>query len=247
MTTQGENRPFDIGCTIGRAFALIGRYPIKVMGLALLIGAGPTRALYYVLSTDQPTRGSIILHSLAEIIAALLIQTVLAGLLIGSATRQDAGIGPGARRLPSLIGAGLLNGIGSVIAMICLLIPYLFVLTRWSVVGAVLGNENRGISEAFGRSSELTEGVRWRIFGLILLSAVGQALLLMVGMLLVTPFTGTLVAGQEFTLNPFALTMRLAIETCTIGFGAALQCALYVALRERRDGPKTDQLTEIFA
>lgn len=247
MDQHAENRPLEIGSTIANAFGLIGKHPIKVIGLAFLIGGLPTRALYYGLLTDQPTRGTLILSSFAEMMVGILIQTVLAGLLVGSVTRQGTGMGSGLRRLPHLIAVGVLNGIGSIIALLCLLIPYLFVLTRWSVVGAVIANEDLGISEAFGRSSELTEGVRLRVFGLILLSGIGQALFVFAGLLLVAPVTGMNVAMQDFSMNPAALTMRLIVETCTIGFAAALQCTLYKTLMERREGPVSDRLREIFA
>ena len=68
-----------------------------------------------------------------------------------------------------------------------------------------------------------------------------------VGLLLVAPVTGMTTALQDFPSNPVALAMRTFVETCTIGFAAALQCTLYVALRESREGPMSDYLTEIFA
>jgi len=247
MEQQAGNRSLEIGGTIANAFGLMRQYPIKVIGLAFLLGAVPTRALYFGLSGLTDDTGSAALTSFAVMFVGLVIQVVLAGLLVGSATQQEAGIGSGLHRLPQLIVGGLLNALGSCIALICLLIPYLFVLTRWSVVGAVLANEDRGISEAFGRSSELTEGVRLRIFGLIMLSGIGQILFVMVGLLLVAPVTGMTTALQDFPSNPVALAMRTFVETCTIGFAAALQCTLYVALRESREGPMSDYLTEIFA
>ena len=247
MEQQNENRKLELGSTIGSAFALIRDFPIKVIGLAFVLGAVPTRALYYGLSGVTNDAGSTVLTSVAVLFVGLVIQVVLAGLLVGSATQQEAGIGSGLHRLPQLIVGGLLNALGSCIALMCLLIPYLFVLTRWSVVGAVLANEDRGISEAFGRSSELTEGVRLRIFGLIVLSGIGQILFVTIGLLLVAPVTGMATALQDFSSNPVALAMQTFVKTCTIGFAAALQCALYVALRESREGPMSDRLTEIFA
>ena len=247
MEQQNENRKLELGSTIGSAFALIRDFPIKVIGLAFVLGAVPTRALYYGLSGVTNDAGSTVLTSVAVLLVGLVIQVVLAGLLVGSAAHQEAGIGSGLRRLPQLIVGGLLNALGSCIALMCLLIPYLFVMTRWSVVGAVLANEDRGISEAFGRSSELTEGVRLHIFGLIVLSGIGQILFVTIGLLLVAPVTGMATALQDFSSNPVALAMRTFVETCTIGFAAALQCALYVALRESREGPMSDYLTEIFA
>jgi len=128
-----------------------------------------------------------------------------------------------------------------------LLVPYFFVATRWSVVGAVVASEEVGINAAFGRSSDLTDGVRLRILGLLMVSGVAQILLFALFVALLVPITGVAVALQDFTLQPAAFAMRLLWETLTIGFSAVLQCALYVALRERREGPVTSHLSEIFA
>jgi hypothetical protein len=149
--------------------------------------------------------------------------------------------------LPQLFAAGLLAAAGSIIALLCLLVPYLFLITRWSVVGPVVASENISVNQAFGRSSQLSEDARLRILGILVLAGVGESLLLMASMLLLAPFLGVEAAVQEFSLQPAALTMRILIQTLTIGFTGALHCALYVQLRERREGPLTDQLAEIFA
>ncbi len=240
-------RSLEAGHAIGRAFALIQRFPLQVFGVALLAGAVPTRALYYGISLQQARGLPDFAGTFEGIFVSLLLQTIVAGLLVSSAISGEPGLGTGPRRLPRLFLAGLLNAIGSIVAMICLLFPYFFLLTRWSVVGAVTASEDIGISTAFGRSSELTEGARLRIFGLLITSGVCQMLLLVLGMVVLIPVTGATAATQDFSWQPAAFAMRLVLETLMFALSGALQCALYVALRERRDGPFADRLSEIFA
>jgi hypothetical protein len=237
----------DVGVTIGRAFALIGQYPIKIFGVALIAGAIPLRMTDYAMSGHTAQGIPAGINALPTFLVSIIIHTVVAGLLIGSTTGRDAGIGSGMRRLPQLFAAGLLAAAGSIIALLCLLVPYLFLITRWSVVGPVVASENISVNQAFGRSSQLSEDARLRILGILVLAGVGESLLLMASMLLLAPFLGVEAAVQEFSLQPAALTMRILIQTLTIGFTGALHCALYVQLRERREGPLTDQLAEIFA
>lgn len=247
MEQQGNLRPLDVGVTISQAFALVGRYPVKIFGAALIAGAIPLRVISYVMSGYTAPGIPAGINSLPAFFASIMIHTVVAGLLVGSAVDQDTGRGSGLRRLPQLFAAGLLAAVGSIIALLCLLIPYLFLITRWSVVGPVVASENISINQAFGRSSQLSEGARLRILGIIVLAGVGESLLVIAGMLLVAAFSGVETALQEFSLQPAAMTMRIAVQTLTIGFTGALHCALYVQLKERREGPRADQLREIFA
>lgn len=247
MEQQRNLRPLDVGGTIGRAFALVGQYPVKIFGVALIAGAIPLRMISYAMSGHTAQGVPAGIYTLPSFFGAIVIHTVVAGLLVGSATDQQLGIGSGLRRLPQVFAAGLLAAAGSVIALLCLLVPYIFLITRWSVVGPVVASENISVNQAFGRSSQLSEGARLRILGILLLVGVGGSLLVMASMVALAPFLGVETAIQEFSLQPVALTMRILVQTLTIGFMGALQCTLYAQLREQREGPLTDQLSEIFA
>jgi hypothetical protein len=68
-------------------------------------------------------------------------------------------------RLPALIVAGLLASIGIGIGLIVLIVPGLYLLTRWAVIVPVIVVEGRRAGEAFSRSSQLTAGHRWTVLG----------------------------------------------------------------------------------
>lgn len=84
-------------------------------------------------------------------------------------------------RLPSLIATGLLAGLGIAVGLFFLLLPGLFLLTRWIVIIPVVVIEKASAGETFGRSSRLVRGSGWDVFGLLLitflLTAVAQGIL----------------------------------------------------------------------
>jgi hypothetical protein len=70
-------------------------------------------------------------------------------------------------RLPALIAAGIVAGIAIVIGLILLIVPGLFLITIWSMLGAVIVLEGRSAGESFGRSREIVRGNGWPVFGLL--------------------------------------------------------------------------------
>lgn len=75
-------------------------------------------------------------------------------------------------RLGALILAGLLASIGIVIGVILLIIPGLYLLTRWSLIAPALIIENLSARESFTRSHHLVRGTAWPVFGLLVLFVV---------------------------------------------------------------------------
>ncbi len=79
-------------------------------------------------------------------------------------------------RLPTLIAAGVLAGIGIVLGLILLIVPGLYLLTRWALIAPVIVLERRSAGEAFSRSAEIVRGNGWSVFGLIVMTIIGAAL-----------------------------------------------------------------------
>jgi hypothetical protein len=68
-------------------------------------------------------------------------------------------------RLPALISAGILATLGIIVGLILLIVPGLFLLTRWALIPAVIVIEKRRAGDSFDRSWELTRGHGWTVFG----------------------------------------------------------------------------------
>jgi hypothetical protein len=81
----------------------------------------------------------------------------------------------------TLIGAGLLAGLGVAIGLVLLIVPGLILLTWWCLIVPVIVLEGKRVGESFGRSRELVRGHGWTVFGVViltfLLSAIASGLI----------------------------------------------------------------------
>src|SRR5262245_42341566 len=84
-------------------------------------------------------------------------------------------------RLPALIAAGIVAAIGVALGLVLLIVPGLYLLTRWALIPAVIVIEKLGAGDAFNRSWQLTRGYGWSVFGSLLVAfllyAIAQAIL----------------------------------------------------------------------
>lgn len=76
-----------------------------------------------------------------------------------------------------MIGLGLVQGLGIGLGFLLLLVPGIILSVNWSLTGPVRVIEGAPVSGSFGRSTRLTEGYRWTIFGLALLLGVVNGVL----------------------------------------------------------------------
>ena len=73
-------------------------------------------------------------------------------------------------RVWTLLGAGLLAGLGIVLGLLLLIVPGLVLLTWWSLISPVIVLEGKGAIESFGRSRELVRGQGWSVFAVVILA-----------------------------------------------------------------------------
>ena len=134
-----------------------------VLGLVTLLLAAVLGAL------------GIILGALISIVGAFWLQGALVTAVQDVRDgRQDLSIGETFRkvqpRLPAIIIAGLLAGLGIALGFILLIIPGLVLLTIWSMIVPSIVLEGKSAGESFGRSRELVRGNGWNVFGVIVIT-----------------------------------------------------------------------------
>jgi uncharacterized membrane protein len=133
--------------------------------------------------------------------------------------------------------------------MILLIVPGIMLYIRWSVAAPALVEERIGVFDALGRSSDLTDGARWKIFGLELVALVGYWMFSgAVAAILFSMYGGMegmrATAATGFPLTYYAISA--VSSTITSAVWGVIQTALYVELRNWKDGPPTDALAEVF-
>jgi hypothetical protein len=70
----------------------------------------------------------------------------------------------------TLLGAGILAGLGIAVGLVLLIVPGLVLLTWWSLIGPAIVLEGKGVMDAFGRSRELVRGYGWSVFTVVILT-----------------------------------------------------------------------------
>lgn len=265
MTMASYDRPasFRIGRVFGDTFSVLGRNFGLCIGLAVIFSGIPT-FLYQLWTGSQvdvallsaetgaappPAVGAtfalagvvffIIYMVLASILQAALVRATIEDLNGQRPTFGDA-LGRGIAVLLPIIGLSILMYLAIGIGFALLIIPGIYLLVRWSAAVPALVHEGLGVFESMKRSSELTKGSRWRIFGLFVILIIAVwALQLALGLLALTiiPILGTVLAT--------ALVAVLSAVTSVIA--SIAMAVAYVELRYVKEGTDVQQLAEIFA
>jgi hypothetical protein len=153
-------------------------------------------------------------------------------------------------RFGRLIGASILAGIIIGFGMLLLVIPGLIFFTWYALVAQVVVVENRGGGDALARSKQLTEGYRWRVFGVIFVVGLVIGLMqLAIGLALtvVTGPTYEVILGRPGTFelpkivyHPGAMVVHtivnFLVQVVLGAYSAICVTLLYFDLRIRKEG-----------
>jgi hypothetical protein len=259
-----EDRTVSIGRVFQRAFSAIALNPLVIIGLALVVGAIPGLLMTYVFvqsglttpATLQPANfspGRIIgvglISALLSMVIAALVQGAMTRAVVSANEGQRATFGQslstGFRAALPLIGLSILYAIGVGFGFVLLIVPGVILLLMWAVAVPSLVIERTGIMAAFGRSSELTKGSRWKILGLFLVLVVTYWLCsLVLGIVGLSMYgANTSAAG----LSVGNLIGSIILGTIFNVLWGAIQPSLYVELREAKEGTSMGNLEQVFA
>lgn len=258
-----DDRSVSIGRIFSRAFGTIGSNPVATLGIAFLFGALPSLLLAYVVQTAGTETfaalGSVGVVALAifSAVIAIMLAMITQGALVRATTAYSEGrkasLGESAMAGLSvavpLFLLGLVSAIGIALGFLLIIVPGIILYVMWSVAAPALVEERLGPIEALGRSSDLTSGARWKIFGLTLVIVVlywmFSALVVMLGALWyggLADFAVSAAGGMPIGY----LVVNAIAGTVTSAVWGVIQTSLYVELRDWKDGPQTEALAEIF-
>jgi uncharacterized membrane protein len=140
---------------------------------------------------------------------------------------------------------GIILGIGVIIGTSLLIVPGVVIYIFWAVAPSAAANERDGVFLALSRSQELSEGARWKIFGITLVVLGISILLAIVGDLLslLLMMQGNLPGGAGIALGRLVRGGFGAIANTIWG---AVMASLYVELIEWKEGGSVEALEQIF-
>jgi hypothetical protein len=248
--TGDPNFRVDVGSVLARTLSVWGRnlVPFCLVGLVVyspvLLGLGAIAAS----GTSMPL-GQKMFDLLSNILTMILTGGITYGVfseLRGQRPEVGDVLRLGLSRLGTVWLTGLLAGLGMGLGFCALIIPGLVLLARWWVAVPVAVIETPGASAAITRSTELTEGNRWRIFAVAVVIGFlqfGAALVLAVAIASL-PGAKSAAAADELTAWAQALQELALIPVLTLA--AVAPAIAYHDLRIGKEGADIEELLSVF-
>lgn len=253
----------SIARVFARAVAVVRAYPVPVFGVTFGIGVLPALVLDLagvsmatIATGKAAATGGGLIAGIGGIVSILFWLVALGALLtivLTAADRRTPDIGAAVRiglaRCLPLLGVSILYWFGVSLASVLLLVPGIMLAVAWSVALCVIVAEPTGVFGAFSRSRDMTRGVRWRVFGVMLVVFAAYVLMAAVGGAVGFATAGAASAGGAAPVPlSFATQVGVALlnGVLTIGMIATLG-SLYVELRDWTDGPDRNDLADVFA
>ncbi|MEX1140924.1 MAG: hypothetical protein WEB79_01270 [Thermoleophilaceae bacterium] len=226
------DRKLDVGETLGQAFSIYGAQAAVLLPVAF--------GLFLLVAVVNGLLAGTIALVPVGIAIGVVATTLYQGMVVELASdvqdgRRDSSVGDLVKAVApvvlTLIGAGLLAGIGIGIGFLLLIVPGLFLATIWSVIAPSIVVERHGVLSAFGRSRELVRGHGWRVFGVIVSIAVI--------ILVVRVVFGAIAVGIDDAAG-VRIAFDIVASTITAPIAALAAAVMYFRLRALYEGASTD-------
>ena len=169
---------FRIGQVLNRSFTLLSRN-FLIFFVVTAVAALPNVLISQSAGRDfsGASAGWIGLSTILTVVLQMVSQAVVLYGAFQDMRGRPFDLGEALRvalgRLLPIIGVAICVSIGVFIGTLLLVIPGLILMTMWYVATPVCVVEQKGPLASMGRSSDLTKGHRWKIFGMILLVIIG--------------------------------------------------------------------------
>lgn len=140
--------------------------------------------------------------------------------------------------LPILLLA-IVQGVAIGCATCFFIIPGLMLTVRWIVAVPAAVEERPGLWDALNRSTYLTEGYRWEIFGVL-------AVLWIFYVAVIAGLTAAF-GGEAAIKSGGYMLITSILEILTTGIAATAYCVMYYRLRSIKESIDVDQIASVFA
>jgi hypothetical protein len=246
MEAQGSlidlQRSRDLGEILGGAFRLYrSRFSLfAIIAFAVVV---PVDVLIYGVAgewlwTDPDWGDSLpVGAAVATWLAPWLVTTPLitaghvhAVMDLGAGREPSPGraLAAAARRLTPVAAAVSLSALGSSLGLIFLVVPGVYLWTRWFLSAQAVVAEDLGPLEGMERSADIVRGQWWRIFGTALV------ITLIAGILAALLGVSLQATGFEVGIGPLALLGQIVADAISLSFAALAGTLLYFDARARK-------------
>lgn len=238
MPMQGRGE-FRVGDVFAKAFQILGRHFVALLILALLSNIP---VFLYLLAYVEGVGGNAeTMSGIAPLLGMIGDITASGAITYGVVQRlrhQDFTVGRsleiGLSCLFPILGVSILTFLAVALGLVLLIIPGLMLSCMYYVAGPVCVVERPGVVASLSRSSALTKGCRWKIFGIVVV-----VILASIAMQQVAPA----VFGAEAHV---ALLAGYLLDMVVSAFGAVLSGVTYYQLRVAKEGVDIETIARVF-
>jgi hypothetical protein len=240
----------DVGSVLARTLSVWGRnlVPFCLVGLVVyspvLLGLGAIAAS----GTSMPLG-----QKMFDLLSNLLTMVLTGGITYGvfselRGQRPDVAdvLRLGLSRLGTVWLTGLLVGFGMGLGFCALVIPGLVLLARWWVAVPVAVIETPGASAAISRSTQLTEGNRWRIFAVAIVVTIIQVGAAAAVAVAITSLPGAKSPAAADELTAWAQALQELVLIPVMALAAVAPAIAYHDLRIGKEGADIEELLSVF-
>lgn len=241
---KGSFGTFGIGELLAETFSI---YAANFVPFALLtaLAISPLYLLRFLMITafgPGLSAAKAAVAALVVVVSLLAPQIATAAITFGVYQQlrgRETSMGECLRRGLSLLlpvfGLALVQALAIGLSALFCLVPAIFVAVRWAVSVPAAVTEGVGVSAAIERSTFLTEGLRFDVFGvLFVLGGLEIALFLAV----------RLVSARNPLLH---LALSGLTDLLIVGLSATAAAVLYYRLRGIKESVDVDQISSVFA
>ena len=224
-----------VGDVLGQAWGLYTKFFTRFFTIAIIVYLIVNLLNALIATAFSKSAGAAILLALITVVVSLVGTFWLQGALVYAVDdvrdgRIDTTVSQVFERvrpyLGTLIGAGLLAGLGIALGLVLIIVPGLVLLTWWCLIVPVIVLEQKSIGESFGASRELVRGHGWTVFGIIIITWIASAIA-----------SGIIQAIFSFLGNFLRIWIGGSIASAIVGPFLAIALTLtYFKLRDLRAG-----------
>ena len=248
-TVSGTTEVFEIGRVLSRTFGAIGRNVALFVGLSAILAGVPQliaglwqASAGAIDKVGAPAVMAIVFGALLGVLGTVVLQVAITRAtvsdLVGERPRFAACLKSGITLFLPMIGLTIVAGLGVTLASLLLVVPGIMLFVAWSVAVPAYVQERVGISASLGRSRTLTKGARWKIFALLLVWWI-------IAVVLQVP--ATMLAAVAHAPSYVSVLLTAIVSTLTTMVLTTIQAAIYVELRDVKEGVAPNDLETIFA
>jgi hypothetical protein len=245
--SSSVRRSFDVGDVTGAVFRLffsnIGSF-LLITAIILL----PILALQLVIAADQAQSiGRVVVAALIKMVGYQLATATLTYAVLHALRRRTISLGAcltvGVRSLITVVLIAILQSIAIAFGMILLIFPGIMIAMAYAVTIPAAIEESTGVTGAFSRSSDLTRGYRWQVFGVLFL--VG---LFNFAIAFIPAFAIGFQAAMSSASQPSSLVNLISelLSIVTTSLGATATAIIYYRLRSVKESIDIEELASTF-